>query len=108
MVKIKTFILGFDCFWLSVSGYSIVDIIGTFISGNLALSGIDNFIKLLFSMAGLIYLLVRIYNTIMMSKLERRYKEQEIIEKQNANHKNNTYQHFKESLTEINHENLKL
>lgn len=107
MVKIKTFLLGLDYFWLSVSGYSFIDIIGTFFSGNLAMSSIDNFIKLLFSMAGLIYLCVRIYNSIMMSKLEREYKEQEIIEKQNSNHKNNTYKQMINSLNDNNHENLK-
>ena len=98
MVKVKAFLLGADFVVLSISGYSFIDIISIFFSGNLAMSSIDNFIKLLFSMGGLIYLCVRIYNNITMGRLDRKYKEQEIIAKQQENHKNNTYKQFIESI----------
>ena len=107
MVKIKTWILGADGIFLSISGYSAIDILNTYITGNLALGGIENFVKLIVSMAGFVYLCARTYHFILNSALERDLKKEEIIAKQQENHKNNTFQHFKESLTEDNHENLK-
>lgn len=107
MVKIKAFLLGLDWVFLSISGYSFIDIAGTLVSGNLAMSSIDNFVKLLLSMAGFIYLCARTYHFIMKSALERDLLKEDIIAKQNENHKNNTYEHFKSKLKEDNHENLK-
>jgi len=97
MVKIKAFLLGLDWIVLSISGYSFIDIIGTILTGNLYMSSIDNFIKLLLSMAGFIYLCARTYHFIMKSSLDREYRREEIIEKQNENHKNNKYKQFIES-----------
>ncbi len=85
MVKIKAFLLGLDWICLSISGYSFIDIIGTMLTGNLYMSSIDNFIKLLLSMAGFVYLCARTYHFIMKSSLDREYRREEIIEKQNAN-----------------------
>ena len=107
MVKIKAWILGADFVFCSASGYSFLDLINTLISGNLALAGIENFIKLLFSMVGLVYLCMRIYHFNKKSGLERELLEEEIIAKQNENHKTTPYRHFKESLKNIDHENLK-
>jgi len=107
MVKIKAFLLGLDWVFLSISGYSFIDIAGTLVSGNLAMSSIDNFVKLLLSMAGFIYLCARTYHFIMKSSLERDLLKEDIIAKQNENHKNNTYEHFKSKLKEDKHENLK-
>jgi len=107
MVKIKAWILGADFVFCSASGYSFLDLMNTLISGNLAIAGIENFIKLLFSMVGLVYLCMRIYHFNKKSGLERELLEEEIIAKQQENHKNNTYNHFKESLNDNNHENLK-
>lgn len=107
MVKLKAWILTADWVVFTASGYSLIDIINTIISGNLALSGIENFVKLLFSMGGLVYLCVRIYNTIMKSRLERRMMRADIEAKEIENHKNNLYRHMKSKLTEDNHENLK-
>lgn len=87
MVKIKTFLLSLDWICLSVSGYSFIDIAGTLVSGNLALSSIDNFIKLLLSMAGFVYLCARTYHFIMKSALDREFRKEEIIEKRNQNFK---------------------
>lgn len=107
MVKIKTFLLSLDWICLSVSGYSFIDIAGTLVSGNLALSSIDNFIKLLLSMAGFIYLCARTYHFIFKSSLERELLKEDIIAKQQENHKNTPYKHMRSKLTEDNHENLK-
>ena len=107
MVKIKAFILAADWIVLTASGYSFIDIVSTFISGNLALSSMENFIKLLFSMAGFVYLCVKIYNSVTKSSLERKMMREEIFAKEIENHKNNLYKHMKSKLTEDNHENLK-
>lgn len=107
MVKIKTFLLGLDWVLLSISGYSFIDIASTFVAGNLAMSSIDNFIKLLLSMAGFVYLCARTYHFIMKSAIERESMREDVIAKQHENHKHNTYKQFKNSLNDNNHENLK-
>lgn len=107
MVKIKAFLLSLDWIFLSLSGYSFIDIASTLVSGNLAMSSIDNFIKLLLSIAGFVYLCARTYHFIMKSSLERELLREDIIAKEIENHKNNTYNHLKSKLTEDNHENLK-
>lgn len=107
MVKIKTFLLGLDWFVLSISGYSAIDVAGTLIAGNLAMSSIDNFIKLLLSFAGFVYLCARTYHFIMKSSLERDMLREDIIAKQNENHKNNSYKYMRSRLNEDNNENLK-
>lgn len=107
MVKIKEFLLGLDWVFLSLSGYSFIDIANTLVAGNLAMSSFENFIKLLLSMAGFIYLCARTYHFIMKSSLERDLLREDIIAKQTENHKNNLYKHMKSKLNEDNHENLK-
>lgn len=49
-------------------------------------------------MAGFVYLCARTYHFIMKSSLDREYRREEIIEKQNENHKNNKYKQFVESI----------
>jgi len=107
MVKIKAFLLSLDYIFLSISGYSAIDIAGTIITGNLALSSIENFIKLLLSMAGFVYLCARTYHFIMKSSIERDLLREDVIAKQQENYKNNTFRNLKNKLTEDNHENLK-
>lgn len=88
MVKIKAFLLGLDWIFLSISGYSFIDIAGTLFTGNLYLASIDNFIKLLLSMAGFVYLCARTYHFILKSSLERDLLKEEIITKHQENEKN--------------------
>jgi hypothetical protein len=85
MVKFKAIIFGADWVFLTISGYSFIDIMNIFISGNLALSSVENFIKLLLSMAGFVYLCARTYHFIVKSSLDREYRREEIIEKKNQN-----------------------
>jgi len=89
MVKIKAFLLGLDWIFLTISGYSCIDIASTLLTGNLYLSSIDNFIKLLLSMAGFVYLCARTYHFIMKSSIERELLREDVIAKQNENQKNN-------------------
>lgn len=81
MVQIKAYLISLDYICLLVSGYSFIDILG----GNLAMSSIDNFVKLLLSMAGFVYLCARTYHFILKSSLDRKFREEEIIEKKNQN-----------------------
>lgn len=104
MVKIKSFLLGLDWIFLSISGYSFIDIAETLVTGNLAMSSLENFIKLLLSMAGFVYLCARTYHFIMKSSIERELLREDVIAKQNENYKNNT---FKQFIDKDNHENLK-
>lgn len=85
MAKVKAFLLGLDWFFLTVSGYSFIDIAGTLIAGNLAMSSLENFVKLLLSMAGFVYLCARTYHFIMKSALEREMLKEDIIAKRNDN-----------------------
>ena len=85
MVKIKSFLIGFDYLSLSLSGYTTIDLIQLAISGNNILSTFDGFVKLLLSIAGLVYLVVRIVHSIKMNRLNQRYREQEVIEKESHN-----------------------
>lgn len=103
MVQIKAYLLSLDYLCLFISGYSFIDIL----SSNLAMSSLDNFVKLLLSMAGFVYLCARTYHFIMKSAIERESLREDVIAKQNENHKNNTYSHFKTKLNSDNHENLK-
>ena len=107
MVKIKSFFLTFDWICLSVSEYSFIDIASNLVTGNLAMSSFENFIKLLLSMAGFVYLCARTYHFIMKSSIERDLLREDVIAKQHENHKNNTFSQFKESIKKIDHENLK-
>lgn len=83
MVQIKAYLISLDYICLIISGYSFIDILG----GNLAMASIDNFVKLLLSMAGFVYLCARTYHFILKSSLDRKFREEEIIEKQNLNFK---------------------
>jgi Ni,Fe-hydrogenase I cytochrome b subunit len=107
MVQIKAWLLSIDAFWLLVSGYSFIDIASTLATGNLAMSSFENFIKLLLSMAGFVYLCARTYHFIIKSSIERDLLREDVIAKQNENHKHNTFGQFREDLKNINHENLK-
>jgi len=107
MVKVKSFLLGLDWVFLSISGYSFIDIAGTLVAGNLAMSSLENFVKLLLSMAGFVYLCARTYHFIMKSSIERELLREDVIAKQNENHKNNTFKYMNTKLNEHNHKNLK-
>lgn len=87
MERVKVFLLSLDWIFLTISGYSFIDIASTLVAGNLAMSSFENFIKLLLSMAGFVYLCARTYHFIMKSALEREMLKEEIIEKRNGNFK---------------------
>lgn len=94
MAKIKAFLLTLDWIFLTISGYSFIEISSTLVAGNLAMSSIDNFIKLLLSMAGFVYLCARTYHFIMKSALEREMMKEDLIEKKNKNFPKKFYDEF--------------
>lgn len=85
MERIKVFLLSLDWIFLTISGYSFIDIASTLVAGNLAMSSFENLIKLLLSMAGFVYLCARTYHFIMKSSLEREMLREDIIAKRNEN-----------------------
>lgn len=85
MVKIKTALLGLDFVFLSISGYSLLEIIETLSRGTFAMEELDSLLKLLLSIAGFVYLCVRIYNSYTMERLNRDFRKQEIIQKRIEN-----------------------
>ena len=73
-------------FW----GFTLIEVVPSVISSGLfpsALSGISDFIKVMFSIAGFIYLVVRLIHFIRMSKINVEIRKEELYEKQNANFK---------------------
>ena len=67
-------------FW-GITLYDVLPQIGT---GTL-ITSFDGVIKTLFALVGLIYAFARLVTYIVMSRLNKKYREQEIIEKENAN-----------------------
>ena len=67
-------------FW-GITLYDVLPQIGT---GTL-ITSFDGVIKTLFALVGLIYAFARLVTYIVMSRLNKRYREQEIIEKENSN-----------------------
>jgi hypothetical protein len=69
-------------FW-GVTVVEIIPLIRT--QSTVVFTQIDDVIKITFAFVGLIYALVRLIHFYKISKLNRDYREQEIIEKQNNN-----------------------
>ncbi len=76
-----------DIFFLSIWGLTIIDIL-KLADGN-SYAGLDDWIKTLMALVGLIYFLITIPHKIKMQKLERKYKKEEIekLEKENKEDK---------------------
>lgn len=70
-------------FW----GFTLTEIIPILASREYVLSSLDNLIKTSFALIGLIYTIVRMLHFIQMSKLNKEYRRQEIIEKKLNNFK---------------------
>lgn len=84
MQTAKEILTYLDMFFCSVWGITLTDILPTLLSTPTALfSTVDNFIKLLFSLAGFVYLILRIWNYYHTSKLNRELKKLDIEHKKN-------------------------
>jgi hypothetical protein len=86
MQQLKEFLNFADLIVGSFWGLTIVEVIPIVSSGStVVFTQVDDFIKVSFAFVGLIYALVRLVHFAKISKLNRDYREQEIIEKQNNN-----------------------
>ena len=75
----------FDIFFLSVWGLTIIDIL-KLADGN-SYAGLDDWIKTLMALAGLIYFLITIPHKVKMQRLERKHKKEQIEKLENENKK---------------------
>lgn len=84
MGTIKLFWNILDIFFLSIWGLTIIDIL-KMAEGNYY-ANLDNWIKTLMALAGLIYFLITIPHKIKMQRLDRKMREEEIekIEQENV------------------------
>jgi len=76
MATIKLLLNMLDYFFLSIWGLTIIDILKIADGGTY--SSLDNWIKTLMALAGLIYFLITIPHKIRMQKLERKEKQEQI------------------------------
>jgi len=85
MQQVKEFLNFLDVVFATFWGFTLTEVIPILTSGNYVLSSIDNVIKVAFALVGLIYTVVRMLHFIEMSKLNKEYRRQEIIEKKMNN-----------------------
>ena len=76
MATIKLLLNMLDIFFLSICGLTIIDILKIADGGTY--SSLDNWIKTLMALAGLIYFLITIPHKIRMQNLERKEKQEQI------------------------------
>lgn len=93
MNEIKDFFNFLDYVVFTFWGITVYDVLPAIGTGNL-INSIDGTIKFLFALVGLIYAIVRLINFIVMARLNKKYREQEIIEKENANFNKKFYNEF--------------
>lgn len=86
MQQIKTFFNIIDLFFGTWWSITLVEVMPLLTSGTtIVFTQVDNLIKILFSLAGLVYLIFRIINYWHMSKLNREIKRLEIYRLSNEN-----------------------
>ena len=67
-------------------GITLIEVIPIVASGTtIVFTQLDNVIKILFALVGLIYTIIRMLHFIKKSKQDLRFREQEIIEKERKN-----------------------
>lgn len=84
MNEIKEFFNYVDYVVATFWGITLYDIAPYLGSGAL-MSSVDGIVKFLFALVGLIYAIARLINFITMARLNKKFREQEIIEKENSN-----------------------
>jgi hypothetical protein len=84
MNKIKEFFNYLDYLVGTFWGITVYDLLPQIGTGTL-ISSFDGVVKTLFALIGLMYACARLITYIIMSRLNKRYREQEIIEKENSN-----------------------
>lgn len=88
MQQIKDFLNFLDYIVATFWGFTVIEIMPLLTSGSASLTvlnSVSEFIKVLFAIAGLIYLIVRLMHFIKMSKINIDIRKEELEEKKNAN-----------------------
>lgn len=84
MNEFKNLLKIFDSICVTYWGFTIYDLIPQ-IFGGFTISTFDDTIKICFAFVGLIYAFARLVTYVVMSRLNSRYRELEIQEKENEN-----------------------
>jgi hypothetical protein len=85
MANIKLFLKFFDFIFISIWGLTVIDLLK--IATETPYASIDNWIKTLMALGGLVYLIFSIPHKIKMQKLERKMKEEQIEKLERENEK---------------------
>ena len=86
MNNIKEILAFTDLIMGFIWGITLIEVIHIVASGTtIVFTQLDNVIKILFALVGLIYAIIRILHFIKKSKQDLRFREQEIIEKERKN-----------------------
>jgi hypothetical protein len=86
MHQIKEFLSFLDVIVGTFWGFTLIEVIPLVSLGTGVLSSIDNIIKILFALVGLIYTTVRMIHFIKISKINRDYRNEELREKKIINY----------------------
>ena len=75
-----------DYIFMTYWGFTIIDLTSIFMAGNI-FSTVDNIIKLLFALAGLIFLIIRGHHYFLDKQLDRKIKKENLekLERENEN-----------------------
>ena len=84
MFEIKNLLNFFDSAVATYWGITIYDLIPQFLKG-IEITTVDTSIRVCFALVGLIYAFARLVTYVVMSRLNSRYRELEIQEKENEN-----------------------
>lgn len=94
------------CFYIFYS-FTFIDVSKKLLFSELYLDNATNITQLILTIIGVFFAYYRLRTYIRDSRIKTMLLEEELIAKQQENHKNNTYKQFKNSLTDDNHKNLK-
>lgn len=88
MQQIKDFLNFLDYIVATFWGFTVIEIMPLLTSGSASftlLNSVSELVKVLFAIAGLIYLVVRLIHFIRISKINLEFRKEELQEKKNAN-----------------------
>lgn len=86
MQSIKQFIITLDYIVAGLWGFTLIDLFAIISTGTV-LSSVDNIIKVLFALVGLIYTILRMHHFFLKSKIDREIRKEELEKLHNENNK---------------------
>ena len=85
MHQVREFVNFIDVVFGTFWGFTVIDIAPSVVSGSLFLNSLDNILKVAISIVGVIYAIVRIVILIKKSRLDSKYRIEEIESLKNQN-----------------------